>query len=265
VLEVISRGNADSKFPPLLFVHGAWHGAWCWDEHFLDFFADRGFRALALSLRGHGTSDNVRRLSRCSLADYLADVASVADTLPTPPVLIGHSLGGLIVQKYLETRPAPAGVLLASVPPRGTGAAMLRIIKRHPWIAIKSTFGSDTLGVLKTPELVRLAMFSPSTPEPYVERYLNCLRQESKRVLLVDGVLTNVPKPERVRAPMLVLGAEWDGSITQKEVRDTARAYRTEAQIFPDLGHDMMLEPGWRTVAERIADWVTTSLMVRQQ
>ena len=39
---------------PVLFVHGAWHGAWCGDEHFLDFFADKGYRAVALSLRGHG-------------------------------------------------------------------------------------------------------------------------------------------------------------------------------------------------------------------
>jgi pimeloyl-ACP methyl ester carboxylesterase len=51
------QAHARSDRPtPLLFVHGAWHGAWCWDEYFLDFFAGRGYRALAVSLRGHGNS-----------------------------------------------------------------------------------------------------------------------------------------------------------------------------------------------------------------
>ena len=54
-LEVISKYPAGAARPtPLLFVHGAWHGAWCWDEHFLDFFAAHGYAAHALSLRGHG-------------------------------------------------------------------------------------------------------------------------------------------------------------------------------------------------------------------
>jgi pimeloyl-ACP methyl ester carboxylesterase len=88
---------------PLLFVHGAWHAAWCWDEHFLDFFADKGYRALAVSLRGHGNSPTLKPLRSCSIADYVHGVASVADSLPTTPVLIGHSMGGFIVQRYLES------------------------------------------------------------------------------------------------------------------------------------------------------------------
>ena len=58
-LEVIDRGSTTDAHPvPLLFVHGAWHAAWCWEENFLGFFADRGYRALALSFRGHGGSPN---------------------------------------------------------------------------------------------------------------------------------------------------------------------------------------------------------------
>src|SRR3954469_9427392 len=103
MLEVIDKGACSDAHPvPLLFVHGAWHGAWCWDEHFLDFFADKGYRALAVSLRGHGGSPTSRPLRSCSIADYVDDVRSVAEKLPTPPMVIGHSMGGLVVQKYLE-------------------------------------------------------------------------------------------------------------------------------------------------------------------
>jgi pimeloyl-ACP methyl ester carboxylesterase len=130
MLEVIDKGSPTESHPaPLLLVHGAWHAAWCWDDGFLEFFANKGFRVLAISLRGHGGSSTPRRLRFISCADYLQDVAAVAADLPTPPVLVGHSMGGYIVQKYLETNHAPAGVLLASVPQKSAVRLILRWMK----------------------------------------------------------------------------------------------------------------------------------------
>jgi pimeloyl-ACP methyl ester carboxylesterase len=87
-LEVFDKGSASTAHPaPLLFVHGAWHAAWCW-SNFLDFFADKGYRSLALSVRGHGRSPSSKPLRACSLADYVDDVESVAASLSTPPVVI---------------------------------------------------------------------------------------------------------------------------------------------------------------------------------
>lgn len=92
MLEVIDKVSySESYSVPLLFVHGANHAAWCWDEDFLDFFADRGYRALAVSLRSHGRSPTSKPLRKCSVADYVDDVASVADTLETRPVIIEPS------------------------------------------------------------------------------------------------------------------------------------------------------------------------------
>jgi hypothetical protein len=65
----------------------------------------------------------------------------------------------------------------------------------------------------------------------------------------------NRPKPDRVTTRLLVLGAEHDACFTRAEVHDTARAYRSDAEFF-DMGHDMMLEPGWAAVAERICAWL---------
>src|SRR4030067_501694 len=109
-LETISRlPKTQTHSTPLLFIHGMWHGAWCWDETFLPFFAEHGYRVTALSLRGHAGSEGKIRGSR--IADYVSDVERVVRTFETPPVLIGHSMGGFIVQKYLETHNAPAGAL----------------------------------------------------------------------------------------------------------------------------------------------------------
>ena len=127
MLEVIDKGSAGDSHPvPLLFVHGALHAAWCWDEHFLDFFADKGYRSLAVSLRGHGKSPAPKPMQFCSIADYVHDVDSVAKSLPKPPVVVGHSMGGIVVQKYLESHDTPAAVLLASVPVSGIAGFLLR-------------------------------------------------------------------------------------------------------------------------------------------
>ena len=255
MLEVIEKGAVSEAHPvPLVFVHGAWHAAWVWDEHFLTFFADRGYRALAVSLRGHGGSRTTKRLRDCSFADYLEDVNSVADDLPTRPVVVGHSMGGFIVQKYLESRSAPAGVLMASMPPQGYLASGLRWIRRHPWHFAKLTITGKSLPYVSTPELARERFFCAHTPASVVSTYATRLQEESARSGL-DG-LRNLPRPDRVTTTMLVLGALDDGAVTREEVAATARAYRTEAEFFPHMGHNMMLEPGWSAVAERIDDWL---------
>ena len=257
MLEVIDKGCVSESHPvPLLFVHGAWHAAWCWDENFLSFFADKGYRAVALSFRGHGNSPSDKPLRTCSVADYVQDVSSVADTLPTPPVVIGHSMGGLIVQKYLESHEAPAGVLMTSMPPQGNLGSALRWIRVHPWHFIKMAATGKALPYISTPELARERFFSAQTPDSLV---LNCaarLQEDSSRIG-VDCAVLSLPRPKRIRTPLLVLGADDDGAHTRKEILATARAYRTEAEFFPNMGHNMMLEPGWAEVAQRIHSWLS--------
>ena len=260
MLEVIDKGACTDEHPvPLLFVHGAWHAAWCWDEHFLDYFADKGYRALAVSLRGHGNSPAPKRMQKCSVADLVDDVDSVANDLSTPPVVIGHSMGGFVVQKYLEAHEAPAGVLVASIPPRGAGGFVLRGMKRHPWHTIRGVVTQRSRHGYSTPELAREYFYSPHTPESDVVRHAARLDEEVAGKLTRDMVFRDLPKPERVTTPLLVLGAEHDGCLTQEEFHATARAYRTEAEIFPNMGHNMMLEPGWEAVAQRIHTWLETT------
>lgn len=258
MLEVIDRGCVSESHPvPLLFVHGAWHAAWCWDEHFLGFFAEKGYRALAVSLRGHGRSPTPKPLRTCSLADYVEDIRVVADSLASSPVVIGHSMGGFVVQKYLESHDAPAGVLMASMPPRGSLAAGLRWLKQHPWHFAKIVVTGKSLAYVNTPGLARERFFSAQMSDSQVLRYATQLQELSTRVAL-DCLVLNLPRPRRVTTPLLVLGAQNDSAHTAKEVRATARAYRTEPEFFPNMAHDMMLEPGWAAVAERIHTWLGT-------
>lgn len=262
-LEVIDRYSNEAKFStPLLFVHGAWHGAWCWDVHFLNFFAAQGFNVHAVSLRGHGHSDGRDTLRWARIADYVEDVAEAALRLPAPPVVIGHSMGGLVVQKYLETHTAPAAVLLAPVPPAGVLATTLRLAWRHPLIFAKVNLKLSLYPLVATPALARESFFSEDLPEASLKAYWEQLQDESFMGFL-DMLALNLPRPRLVKTPMLVLGAEKDTVFSPDQVKATARAYNTEAEIFQGMAHDMMLEPAWQAVAERIAGWLKQKELVK--
>jgi len=257
MIELIDKGSCSDAHPtPLLFIHGGWHAAWCWDDHFLDFFADAGFRAVALSLRGHGGSSTAKPLNSCSIADYVQDVRSVAGGLPTAPVLIGHSMGGFVVQKYLEKHRAPAAVLMASMPSQvmRRAAVAFRVLRSHPWVTVRANTVGNSGDLVNTPALAREHLFCASTPEPTVESCAARLQPESWRGL---GLFV-LSKPARVTTPLLVLGGENDSTLTNDGVRATARAFGTQAELLPGLGHNMMLETGWPNVAERIDSWLTS-------
>lgn len=255
-LEIISRRPSERRFPhPLLFVHGAWHGAWCWDEHFLPWFAARGFEAHAVSLRGHGDSPGREGIRWHRIADYVDDVAEAAATLDRPPVVIGHSMGGLITQKYLERHPAPAAVLLATIPTRGVLPFVTRLGLHRPLTLASSLLHLSPYRLVATPELSTAAFFSESLPETTRRAYHDRLVEESFRMILDAGVL-DLPRPKRISTPILVLGADNDAIFPPHEMRATARAYGAECEILADTAHDVMLEPRWEAGAERIATWL---------
>jgi pimeloyl-ACP methyl ester carboxylesterase len=203
-LEVIANIKQTTHQSPILFVHGAWHAAWCW-ENFLPYFADRGYAAYAVSLRGHGASAGREGIRWYSAAqDYVADIAQVIETLPQPPILVGHSMGGYVVQKYLETQSATAGVLLASVPVSGLFGFARRFGFRHPWPLLKSQLLLNPWHLVETPELARDAFFSPEVSATEIDRHFARLQPESFRAEL-ETILFDLPRPKRVKTPMLVL------------------------------------------------------------
>ena len=256
VLEIISREAASNRHPtPLLFVHGMFHGAWCWDVHFLEYFARHGYDAFAVNLRGHGNSEGRDKLRWARVADFVDDVAAAARQLPQPAVVIGHSLGGFVVQKYLEQHDAPGGVLLSSPPPSGMLRTALRIARRRPLEFARCNLTFSLAPVIATPQLAREAFYSADFPDDELRAYWKRMQDESYMAFL-DMVALDLPKPEKVKAPLLVLGAARDNMLHAREIEATARAYHTQAQIVPDVAHNSMLELQWERVAERIVAWL---------
>lgn len=257
-LEVISREPKQARYEtPLLFVHGTGHGAWCWNENFLPYFAERGFSSHAVSLRGHGASEGREKLKWTSLSDYVSDVFQAAAGLPKRPVVIGHSLGGLVVCKFLEKHDAPAAVLFAPSPSEGMLRSGLKLQFRHPWLFTKIALKQDYAVMFATPALAKKFLFSADADDEKIAEYAGRFGNESYRAAL--EMVFNLPKPKKIKRPLLVLGAEKDALIAPEKIEKTARVFGADCKIFPGMAHDMMLERDWQKVADYMIDWLKNS------
>lgn len=254
-LEIISREPKTRRFQtPLLFVHGACHAAWAWDENFLPYFAATGFSSHAVSLRGHGKSEGVEQLKWCSAADFVADVCQAVSELSPTPVVIGHSLGGFIVQKFLEKQSAPAGILVAPSPSEGMFWSGAKLQFQNPWLFTKVALKQDFLLLYNTPERAKKFLFSANGDDAQVAEYSRRFGKESYRAAM--EMIYNLPNPKKVKTPLLVLGAENDAIVAPKKIEKTARVFNADCKIFPQLAHDLMLERDWQTVADFMITWL---------
>jgi non-heme chloroperoxidase len=239
---------------PLLFVHGAYVGAWCWAEHFLPHFAAAGFDAYALSLRGHGESPGRAGLAWHSVADYVDDVVEAIAAIGTRPVLIGHSMGAFVVQKYLERHAAPGAVLLAPVPPQGLGGPSFELAMREPALL------SELNGLIQmgraSPQALARAMFAQPIDADRLARYQRLTQRESQRAIW-DMTLFNPVQPWRVRrVPTLYLAGDQDRLIPHHYQRVGASLLGLDAESAAGFGHGLMLETGWLRIAERVSGWL---------
>jgi len=242
VLESLPEGETDR--PPILFVHGAGHGAWCW-RYWMEGVAAAGFPAYAVSLRGHAGSAG--SLLTAHLDAYADDVVRVASSLSRQPVIVGHSLGGLVVQRTLARYPARAGVLVASIPARPGLGTLVSLFKQHPADGVKVLAGGS---LPMRPEY----LFNELTPEE-AAAYVEQTGRESS--LAQFQVLLHRPKTEpRGNPPMLALGTPDDMLVPIGDVRDTARRFGADLLEFPGMGHDLMLDRRWAEPLEAMVGWL---------
>ena len=137
---LITAPTGNRKPTPVLLLHGAWHGAWCYDLWAAD-FAAHGYETHVMSLPGHGQSQRTKSLNRYSIQDYATALAEIVDQITPAPFVIGHSMGGLVLQQYLlwQTRKAnsarkpatvlPGAVLLATMPHNGIVPFELKLLR----------------------------------------------------------------------------------------------------------------------------------------
>ncbi len=247
--------SRSKRTPPLLFIHGLAHGAWCFEENWLPAAAAKGFPSYAVSLRGHGGSGGVRKLSRTLLRDYVHDVMQTITELPQPPVLVGHSMGALVAQLVAD-RYSPRGlVLLTPAPLTGSTPNLWHIAKQRP-----ASAGAAVVG--RTLPMTADQLF-PGLDPGTARRYVSRLGRESP---LVQYQLLGRRHIGPVRCPVMVAGTRSDSLVRERDVERTADAYGVEPAWLTradgsPIGHDVMLDLGWEQALAEVLGFITAQVM----
>ncbi|MEM9203261.1 MAG: alpha/beta fold hydrolase [Actinomycetota bacterium] len=232
----------------IVLVHGAWHGPWCWSQ-VADALDQRGHRVHAVTLPGHDQPGRRTRIWSTirSAVEAVGDAVAACDSRP---LLVGHSMGGYVAQRYLERNHDVSGaVLVASVPASGALSANLRTLRHHPGRTIKAMLTADYMGLVDDPALVRELFFTPETPDATVLETAAELQNES--ALAINTMVLRRPRPGRVTVPVHVIAAEADAIFTLGEQRALATAYGADLVVLPG-GHDIMLDTDWAALVDAV-------------
>jgi|SRR5215831_12017079 len=245
--------------PPIVMVHGAFGGGWVFDAFSTPFRA-AGRQVIAPDLPGHGAHERAVPVAGLSMRDYANAVAGLSASLEAPPVLIGHSLGGLVAMLAAAQAPTAGLILLAPSAPWGVaGATMeeavsaLSLYALGPYWALPiapdyPTFRRYCVDRLERAE--RRALFERLAPESgrAIFETLNWW---------LDPFMTTLARPERIGAPILAVSGARDAIHPTSTVRDTARRLGARLKVMPKMSHWLIGEPGWDEVADTCLDWLS--------
>jgi pimeloyl-ACP methyl ester carboxylesterase len=255
---------------PVLFIHGLWLHATSW-EPWIHLFRDAGYDPSAPGWPGDSDTVEASRANPESIGDHgiddvVAHFSEIIDRLPTPPILIGHSFGGMIAQKLLGQDRAVAAIAI--------DAAQIKGVLPVPLSALKAT-----LPVFKNPANKHRAV--SLTAEQFRFAFANAVSEEESQQLydhwtipapgrpLFEAAAANFNphSPAKVavdnqnRGPLLLITGGKDHTVPESVTRSTLKQYRHSEAItdfleFPDRSHSLTIDSGWREVADACVLWL---------
>lgn len=256
--------------PPVVFIHGLWSqpGVWANWESVL---RDAGYPCFAIRLPGHRADADraaLKRLGKTRLHDYIETARAVVDSLPEPPIVIGHSLGGLIAQILAANVPLAAAVLVNTAAP---GAVFPLRPKSLPGLVrhfIKPGLWARAFEL--SPAEASYLLFN-AVPEAEREPLIAGLVPESGHVAyeIAFGRLninrTNEVDKTTIECPMLAIAGQKDRIVPITVSRKTSEWYGDALTYweYPDHAHWLLSEPGWEGIVDRTLKWLDQALAVR--
>ncbi len=242
---------------PLLFQHGAWHGAWCW-QSWMDYFPSLGYETHTISLPGHGKSSMHKgHINLYAFREYVDILCDQIEAISPRPVVIGHSLGGAVLQKYLENHSIPGAVLLSTLPSTGILPMCLRLLRRHPIPILSGILKLNLYEWVKNPELAQALFLNKDTRIDIIS-FQKQLGGESMMVAI--QLLFSFAKVNSNKSPMLFISGGKDAIFTMKEEERTAKRYNSKNLIIENQAHNLMMESAWEQVADVIDNWIIHEL-----
>ena len=247
----------------IIMIHGMWGGGWYW-KAYKEFFEDKGFVCYAPTLRYHDTDPETSPpddLASVSLLDYVQDLEQIINTLDEKPILIGHSMGGLIAQILSERHLAEGCILLTPAAPAGIHCLKFSVMKSFWNIMTTWQFWQKSHRIgYDTAAYAVMNLMSETEREALYKTIVyesGTAIREIGLWLLDPGKAARVDEA-KITCPMLVIAGAEDRITPASITRKVAEKYKAVAdfKIFENHAHWIIGEPGWEEVAQYTHDWM---------
>jgi len=251
----------------IVMIHGMWGSGWYW-ENFKGFFESKGYQCVVPTLRYHDMDPNGvpdPRLGTTSLLDYAADLEKLIRELDVMPILMGHSMGGLLAQILGSRGLAKALVLLTPASPRGIIALKASVIKSF-WSGL-TTWGFWRKPFRQTFDEAVYSMLKQMPSESWKSIYDRFVYESGRAAFEIGFWLFDSKGAARVdelkvTCPVLVIAGEKDRIVPVSVTRKVAEKYKRVSTYkeFSDHSHWVIGEPGWQEITEYIKEWLHQTL-----
>lgn len=250
----------------VVLVHGVSHGAWCW-INFVNLFTQNGYACFAINLRGHG-DNNLKDIKGARLSDYSIDMVRCMDYIEnncskseinipySKPFVIGHSMGGAIIEKYISDFPhkVNGAVLLAPATAEGIGLRKIftTSLSLRGWHTAPTTlFGLKIFLSKANFFAVKNGIKCKSKISTKTLTY--CKKSLCKESLKAMLGLRKFRLKNNLNIPVFVIGSDKDAYFPAGSLKKTADYYGTKAMILKGLCHDIMFDnDGWKDSAKAV-------------
>ena len=250
--------------PSVLFIHGMWGTPKVW-EHFLPMFEKAGFTTSAVTLRHHDrliTEPAPDGLGTTSLLDYVDDVVTHVNAQQTAPVLVGHSMGGLIAQLVAaRTDNIAAVIALTPAPPAGVLALKPTTMKIFRKILLSGKFWKKPTRL--DWDAARYGLYHNLPEEEAREHYADMVWESGRATFEIafwtmdKGKASKLDR-ENIKCPVLMISGGKDRTVNASVVKASAKRYKGKAEYveLAEHSHWLLGEQGWEAVAARCIDWL---------
>jgi pimeloyl-ACP methyl ester carboxylesterase len=247
----------------IVMIHGMFGADWCW-ENFKPYFQEKYYQCHTPTLRYHDidpTDMPDPRLGTTSLSDYARDLEAYINNLDEKPIIMGHSMGGLLAQILGSRGLARYMVLLAPASPSGINALKFSVIKTFWEVLKKWGFWRNPFRLSFNAALyASMHLLPEGDQKAFYERFV----YESGRVATEIGFPLFDPKKaakvdeSKVTCPVLVIAGAKDRMTPASVVQKVANKYKPVSTYkeFENHAHWVIAEPGWNKIAEFVCDWL---------
>lgn len=253
---------SEQKLPQILCIHGMWSQAWVWQQ-WQSVFEAAGFKVITPNLRHHNLAASEKppeALGSTSLRDYVDDLSQLISKLSEPPIVVGHSMGGLLAQMLAERGLAKAIILVNSAAPAPTFALRLKTIVGAFRPFLIWGFWRKPLRLMRWESswLIFNRMSRNERSSLHNQLVAESGRAASELVYAVfDKHKAAHVDVSKIQCPVLAFSGKQDRIVPIGVSRKLAKRYQSamDYRELPEHGHWLLGESGWQSVATQAADW----------